>query len=102
MLPLALRMSALAVMSVFAPSAWIRMLPEPLALMAVSSAGAPPLFSTMLPAVVRSTMLPLPPVVRMSLWTASVLLVVAVTALLPTRFTLKLTSSTIRSLASNR
>ena len=107
-LPLPLMMSALAVMSVPAPSAWIRMLPEPKALTAVSSVGsvavpgALPLFRVIEPAVLRSTMLPLPPVVRMSLCAASLLLAVPVVPSLPTRFTLKLTSSTVRALASNR
>ena len=86
--------------------AWIRMLPEPLALTAVSSVaavpGAVPLFSVIEPAVVRSTMLPLPPVVRMSLCAASVLLALLVLASLPTRFTLRPTLSTVRASASNR
>ena len=98
-------MSALAVMSVPAPRAWIRMLPEPLALTAVSSAaavpGAVPLFRVIEPAVVRSTMLPSPPVVRMSLCTASVV-VVSVVPSVPTRFTLRPTLSTVRASASNR
>ena len=99
-LPLPLTMSALAVMSVPAPSAWIRMLPLPLALTAVSSLGAVPLFSTMLPAVVRITILPLPPVLRMSLCAASVV-VVSVVPSLPTRFTLRPTSSTVSASASS-
>ena len=106
-LPLPLTMSALTVMSVSAPSAWIKMLPVPSALRAVSSAGvllvpgAVPLFSVMAPAVVRSTICPLPPVVRMSLCTPSVLLPVAVLASLATRFTLRPTSSTIKASASS-
>ena len=106
-LPLPLTMSALAVMSVPVPSAWIRTLPVPSALTAMSSVGfvavpgADPLFSVIEPAVVRITMWPLPPVVRTSLCTASVLLPVPVLASLPTRFTLRPTSSMIRSLASS-
>ena len=100
-LPLPLTMSALTVMSVSAPSAWIKMLPVPSALRAVSSPGAVPLFSVMAPAVVRSTICPLPPVVRMSLCTPSVLLPVAVLASLATRFTLRPTSSTIKASASS-
>ena len=77
-------------------------MPVPLALTAVSSAGAVPLFNMIEPAVVRSTMLPLPPVLRTSLWAASVLLLVLVLASLATRFTLKPTSSTLKALASSR
>ena len=101
-LPLPLTMSALAVMSPVALSVWIRMLPEPLALTAVSSAGAVPLFRVIEPAVVRSTMLPLPLMVRMSLCAASVLLALLVLASLPTRFTLRPTSPMVMPLASNR
>ena len=78
------------------------MLPVPKALTAVSAAGEVPSLSVIVPAVLRMTMLPAPPVVRMSLCAASVLSVVAVLASLPTRFTLKLTSSTVRASASNR
>ena len=101
-LPLPLAMSALAVMSVPLPSAWIKMLPLPLALMAVSSEGDVPLFNVMEPAVVRNTIVPLPPVVRMSLCTASVLEPLAVVASLPTRFTLRPTSSTLKASASSK
>ena len=76
------------------------MLPLPWALTAVSSAGAVPLPSVIEPAVVRSTMAPLPPVVRTSLCVAS-LVVVRVAPSLPTRFTLAATSSTLRASASN-
>ena len=101
MLPLALLMSALAVMSPPAPSVCTSTLPLPWALTAVSSSLALPSFSMMLPAVLRSTMAPLPPVVRMSLWLASVV-AVKVAPSLPTRFTLRPTSSTITSSASSR
>jgi cation diffusion facilitator family transporter len=63
--------------------------------------GAVPLFKVMVPAVVRSTMAPLPPVVRTSLWTASVLEAVALVASLATRLTLRPTSSTLKASASS-
>ena len=106
-LPLPLTMSALAVMSVPAPMAWIKMLPEPLALTAVSlvpavpSGKRVPSFKMIEPAVVRSTMFPLPPVVRMSLCAASVV-GVSVVPSVPTRFTLRPTSPMVMPLASNR
>ena len=100
-LPLPLTMSALAVMSPVALSVWIRMLPLPKALTAVSSSGDVPSFKMIEPAVVRSTMLPLPLIVRMSLCAASVV-VVSVVPLLPTRFTLRPTSSMVMPSASNR
>ena len=110
-LPLPLTMSALAVMSLVvspAPTpAWISTLPVPLALTAMSSVGvvavpgAVPLFSVMPPAVVRSTMLPSPPVVRTSLCTASLTVEPVTTPLLSTRLTVTVTSSTTSPLASS-
>ena len=104
MLPLPLAISALAVMSLVvlpaATPASIKMLPLPWALTAVSSAGAVPLPSVIEPAVVRSTMAPLPPVVRTSLCAAS-LVVVRVPPSLPTRLTLTATSSTLKASASS-
>ena len=91
MLPLPLMMSALAVMSVPAPRAWIRMLPVPKALMAVSSFGAVPLFKVIEPAVVRSTMFPLLLVTR-SDW---LLACAANAAALLTRCTVTVTVSTL-------
>ncbi len=95
-------MSAWAVMSVPAPKVWTSTLPVPWALMAVSSAGVVPLWSVMLPAVVRSTMAPSAAVVRTSLCTASMMSAAPATALAPTRLTLRPTSSTVKSSASSR
>ena len=58
-------------------------------------------FASRFPTVTTTLMVPLPPVVRMSLCAASVV-VVSVVPSMPTRFTLKLTLSTVRALASNR
>ena len=99
-LPLALKMSAWAVMSASTARAEIRILPLPWALTAVSSAGAVPLPSVIEPAVVLSTMAPLPPVVRTSLCVASPV-IVSVAPSLPTRFTLTATSSTLKASASS-
>ena len=108
MLPLPLKMSALAVTSVPTPSVCTNTLPAPKALMAASSAGllavpgAVPLLRVIPPLVVRSTIWPSPPVVRMSLWTASLTSALPAAPVLVTRFTLKPTSSTISASASNR
>ena len=107
-LPLAISALALAVMSLVAlvKPACTSTLPVPWALTATPESPSPaavavPSFSTMPPAVVRSTIAPLSAVVKTSLCLASLLSAVVVPAALPTRFTLSSTSPTVRSLASS-
>ena len=94
MLPVPLWTSAFDVILVPPPIACTRMLPVPFALIAVLSANAVPSFSMMSPAVVRTTMLPLPPVVTTSLCVASVATVTLASVF--TRWIVALVSSTIR------
>ena len=81
--------------------AWISTLPVPCALTAVPSATAVPSPSVMVPEVVLRTIEPFAPVVRISLWGASVLFVVKVVASVFTRFTDRPTSPITRSFASS-
>ena len=95
-LPLPLTMSALAVMSVPAPKVWISTLPVPLALMAMPSAL--PSWSVIEPAVVRSTIAPLPALVVTS---DCVMLSVATLPVAPTRLTATVRVSSTSALASS-
>ena len=94
-------MSALAVMSPVVLSVWIRIWPDPSALTAVLSAVAVPSFSTMSPVVLRSTMLPLPLVVRRSLCSASLCVEPVTKPVDSTRLTVTATSPTVRPLLSS-
>ena len=76
-------------------------MPVPFALIAVSSSVAVPSFNVMLPAVVRTTIDPFPPSVRTSDWVASVMVEFVTVPSASTRFTVTVTSSITRSLASS-
>ena len=96
MCPVPVLMSALAVIE---PVVLRRMLPEPLAEMAVESAGAVPLFSVRSPPVL--TMIdPLPAVVRRSDWVTSVTATTVASAW--TCWIVAVVSSTTRALVSSR
>ena len=96
-LPVPVLTSALTAMLLPAFTACTNTLPLPLALRATPSVF--PSVSVKLPAVLRSTMAPFPPLVRTSAWAKSFSVVTA--AALPTRLTLTATLPTVRSSASS-
>ena len=95
-LPLVLKLSALTVMSVPAPRVCKSTLPVPWLLTATPSASVLP--SVRLPAVVRSTMAPLPALVRRSDWLSCTVVLAPAVSMRPT---LTLTLSTVTALASS-